>query len=141
MICPLTDEACHVLGVSSTAICPLDKEDTLLFRNPGTSLVRGCLDCITALLERGHHKLISTLSTTFYSSCIYPGFDASRPLRARTKIAAALLSSMPEGPRGPQYYCVMFAVYVPSSELAALTIFTVKMNARARGYRKSVSRR
>jgi hypothetical protein len=27
----------------------------------------------------------------------------------------------------------MFAVYVPSSELATLTIFTVKMNARARG--------
>jgi hypothetical protein len=68
MICPLIGEACHVLGVQSTAILPLDKEDTLSFRNPGTSLVDGVWDRITALLKRGHHKLIFNPEHYPYSS-------------------------------------------------------------------------
>ena len=126
-------------GFHQLRFCPLDKEDTLLFRNPGTSLVRGCLEL--------HNGTIGTrLSQTNF-----------RPWALPFTVHAYILASMPVGlfgaarrspllycrvcPRGPHYYCVMFAVYVPSSELAALTIFTVKMNARARDYRKSVSRR
>jgi hypothetical protein len=116
-------------GFNQLRFCPLDKEDNLPFRSPGTSLVGGVWD------RQNRYHWNETITTHFsspgtniLSECIYPCFDTSWPLRERPEITSNLLPSMLED---TQYYWVMFAVYfiVSSSGLASLTIFIVRMKA------------